>query len=143
MDGGTALKYARSRNAQGDEGTDLAREKRQQKLIYAIKDRGLSSDVIFSPKTLLKLKDVALLNIETDIDSSAFAIIVRRALSGRDNVDSYVLPEDMLENPPKSSRYDNLYVFIPAGDDPTTPEHDWSKVHKWVECVLGANCVTD
>jgi len=33
MDGGAALKFVRSRNAEGDEGTDLARIARQEKVI--------------------------------------------------------------------------------------------------------------
>src|SRR3990167_5619174 len=45
MDGETALKFVRSRNAEGDEGTDLARSARQQKVIAATKDRVLKPDV--------------------------------------------------------------------------------------------------
>ena len=43
MNGELALKYVRSRNASGDEGTDIAREKRQQKVIEAIKEKILSN----------------------------------------------------------------------------------------------------
>lgn len=129
MDGETALKFVRSRNAQGDEGTDIAREIRQQKVITALKDKILSREVLLMPKKLFSLKDAILDSTETDIDSSAAAIIARRALNARNNVASYVIPEEFLENPPISPRYDNLYVFIPASGD-------WSRLQEWVECVL-------
>lgn len=39
MDGATALIYARSRHAEGDEGTDFARSRRQQEIIIAMKEK--------------------------------------------------------------------------------------------------------
>ena len=130
MDGGTALKFVRSRNAEGDEGTDIAREARQQKVIAAIKKKVLGRDVLLSPKKLLALLEVARQHVETDITGSATAIIARRALQVKDKISSFVLPDKFLLNPPKSARYDNLYVFIPQKDN-------WSEVHAWVECILG------
>jgi len=130
MDGDTALKFVRSRNAEGDEGTDIAREARQQKVISAIKKKILGKEVLFSPKKLLALLEVGRQHIETDIPGSAVAIIARRAVQAKDNIVSLVLPDRFLLNPPRSTRYDNLYVFIPKAAD-------WGEVHLWVECVLG------
>src|SRR3990170_3393651 len=129
MDGNTALKFVRSRNAEGEEGTDLAREVRQQKVISAIKSKVLGREVLLSPRKLIAFKNAIFPAIETDIASPAAAIIARRLLQSRDNVFSYVLPDDLLVNPPKSPKYDNLYVFIPK-------ETDWGKVHEWMECIL-------
>src|SRR3989339_62758 len=42
MDGQTALNFVRSRHAEGSEGTDFAREKRQQKAMDAIKNKLIS-----------------------------------------------------------------------------------------------------
>jgi LCP family protein required for cell wall assembly len=42
MNGETTLKFVRSRNAEGDEGTDFAREKRQQQVILALQKKLLS-----------------------------------------------------------------------------------------------------
>lgn len=130
MDGDAALKFVRSRNAEGDEGTDFARAQRQQKVIDAIKERVVSSDVILSPKKLLAVKDVLSEYTETDVNSSAAAILARRIFQSRNEVGSYLLPEEFMENPPKSIRYDNLYVFIPKVEG-------WGEVHGWVECILG------
>lgn len=49
MDGSLALKYARSRHAQGIEGSDFARSRRQQKIIQAVKDKLLKSENLLKP----------------------------------------------------------------------------------------------
>lgn len=142
MDGETALKFARSRNAEGDEGTDFARAARQEKVLETIKKKALSRQILLSPKKIINLINVVLESLETDIDPSAAAILARRVLEARDDVYSHVLPESLLENPPKSPRYDNLYIFIPKEDPSTAPSKGgqagqaWDEVHKWVECVL-------
>ena len=48
MDGELALKYVRSRYAEGEEGTDFARSLRQQKVMMALKNRLLSFDILSS-----------------------------------------------------------------------------------------------
>src|SRR3990172_2603875 len=136
MDGETALKFARSRNAEGDEGTDFARAARQQKVIAGIRSKALSREIIMNPKKVFSVLRSVQESVETDIDPSAFAIFARRIISSRDNIYAKVLPESLLENPPISPRYDNLYVFIPIVEEETEPEHVLDKVHEWVECVL-------
>lgn len=129
MGGELALKFVRSRNAQGDEGTDLAREARQQKVINALKDKILSKEILLSPQTLFILKDAIASSAETDMSASNVAILARRLYDSRQEIQSYVLPEDFLVNPPTSTTYDNLYVFIPK-------DKNWDKVKNWVKCVL-------
>jgi len=131
MDGETALKFVRSRNAEGDEGTDLARSARQQKVIAATKDRVLKPDVFLSPKKMLTLWKVTKDSIETDMDPSAVAILARRAVENGQKTTSFVLPEEFLLKPPASSLYDNLYVFLPRGES-------WDGLHGWVDCVFEA-----
>lgn len=132
MDGETALVFARSRNAEGDEGTDLAREIRQQKILAAIQTKTLSSEVLFSLKKTLSVWEVVRESVETDIDSSTGAILARRLLQTRNIIKSHVLPEDLLINPPIQYRYDNLYVFVPEAGD-------WEEVQGWIEDVLPSN----
>jgi polyisoprenyl-teichoic acid--peptidoglycan teichoic acid transferase len=128
MNGDAALKFSRSRNAAGDEGTDLAREKRQQKVITAIKDKLLSTNTLLNPKKLWALKDIALTSIETDMDTTSLGVVGRRVLVGRKDIRSYVLGEDFLEHPPISQRYDYQYVFTPKAGN-------WDEVKKWVESL--------
>ena len=132
MDGETALKFARSRNAEGDEGTDFARAERQQKVIEAVREKALSRAVLLKPRKILNVLRVAQESVETDIDTRAFAILARRILDARGNVVSKVLPEQFLINPPISRRYDNQYVFIPKDDT-------WGEVQEWFRCVLENN----
>ena len=128
MDGDTALKFVRSRNAEGDEGTDFARAARQQKVIEAIEKKIMSKETLLSFKKIKELLGLFDEVVETDMLENARVILARKLLDNRGNRHSYVL-EDLLENPPVSSIYDNLYVFIPKGGN-------WDIVHAWIESLL-------
>jgi anionic cell wall polymer biosynthesis LytR-Cps2A-Psr (LCP) family protein len=133
MDGGTALKFARSRHSEDpEEGNDLARAARQQKVIIAIKDRLVSSGVLFSPTNLSRLWSAVWVSLETNLTGEQLAYIARLAFDARDKVASYTIPKEFLFNPPYSEEYDNLYVFISASGD-------WSRVHSWVFSVLAGD----
>ncbi len=125
MNGDTALKFVRSRNAEGEEGTDLARAARQQKVLLAIRQKVLSLGVLSSPRKLLAIWNTVRDSVETDIDASQGAILLRRVLAGRGKFQTHVLDEELLIHPPVSARYDNQYVFIPKAGD-------WTQVHIWV-----------
>lgn len=125
MDGETTLKFVRSRNAQGDEGTDIAREARQTKVIAALRQKVFSAGVLLSPSKLFGIWRVIKESTLTDIEPSEAAILIRRVINARNNVESYVLPEEFLENPPISARYDNQYVFIPESGS-------WKEVQVWI-----------
>jgi polyisoprenyl-teichoic acid--peptidoglycan teichoic acid transferase len=132
MDGTTALKYVRSRNSSGVEGTDLAREARQQKMLSAIKTKMLNPSVFLSPKKMFGIWKVFVNSVETDIDSSAVAILGRKFLEASSHIRSVVLSEDFLVNPKPTTEYDNQYVFIPK-------DGDWTKVNAWVSDLLTRN----
>lgn len=141
MGGETALKFVRSRHAEGDEGTDLARAARQEQVITAIKNKVLSREILLNLGKLVALKAAVLESIETDITPETAAILARWFLEGRENINSTVLSEELLDNPPKLPKYDNLYVFIPKEIDESKPGgRSWAKVQEWVECVLEVSC---
>lgn len=120
MDGETALKFVRSRNAAGEEGTDLAREARQQLVIEAIKN-----ELIKHPLKILLLKEVVLESIETDMTRDSLAEISGMALRARENLVLNSLPEEFLRHPPISPKYDRQYVFIPK-------DGNWERVKAWI-----------
>lgn len=131
MDGETALKFVRSRHGLGVEGTDIAREARQQKIIEAIKNK------LADKKTYTNLnKDVAILkvvlkSIQTDIDYPTAAIIARRVYDSRESINSYLIPSELLINPPVSDKYDLQSVFVPkAGNG------KWEDIQKWAKDLL-------
>jgi len=135
MNGEVALKFVRSRNAEGEEGTDLARAARQELVVAAIKDRVLSRETILNPARLLALKEVISESIETDLDATVAAVIARWVVEGRDRIRYEVIPASLLENPPKMPKYDNLYVFIPRSSSPSnTAVRSWIEVQQWIKC---------
>lgn len=133
MDGATALKFVRSRNAQGDEGTDLARAARQQLVLKALEDKMLSRDVYLSFSKMTQIFNVVQSSTETDLDPDAISVLARYAYNARNTVESNVLSEDLLLNPPETQKYDNLYVFIPKSGN-------WDETHAWVKCLLDEVC---
>lgn len=126
MDGDTALKFVRSRNAIGTEGTDFAREARQQQVISAIKSKMLSTEILFSPKKIKSLWKIAVGSVETDIPKGFLGTLVRMVFDARNNISSSVIPEELLTHPPTASRYDGQYVLIPKSGD-------WGEVQKWIQ----------
>jgi LCP family protein required for cell wall assembly len=129
MDGETALKFVRSRNAEGDEGTDLAREARQQLVINGIKEKVLSFEVLTSPTKISALIDAIKSSIETDMDVTAASAIAKTILKEKPEIKSYLVPEELLFHPPVSTKYDNQYVFIPKSGN-------WLEVQNWFKSLV-------
>lgn len=145
MNGITALKYVRSRHAQGAEGSDFARSKRQEKIISAFKDQIFSLDVLFNPVKALSLIDVVKGGIDTDIKEDEYDDFIRLAqkLKGAaitsavlDTGDSQAGRAGLLINPPISETYLNQWVLIPkAGNG------DYIEIQKYIECEINkGNC---
>jgi LCP family protein required for cell wall assembly len=131
MNGDTALEFVRSRHAVGDEGTDIAREARQQKVIDAIKSKILQPKVFLSPKVDLAMLGVFKKYVQTDLNLPAGGVLARKILGGMKNIKQLLVPQDLLFNPPINAVYDHQYVFIPkAGNG------KWSGINKWFSSVL-------
>ncbi len=115
LDGSMALKFARSRYAEGEEGTDFARGKRQQKIILAFRNKVLSTNTLFSPEIIDRLKTSLSSSIDTDITSVEQGSLIKLALSlgSQDNISSLVLT-DHLKNPKSSREYGGQWVLIPT-----------------------------
>jgi LCP family protein required for cell wall assembly len=112
MDGETALKFVRSRNSEGPEGTDLAREVRQQKVIRAIKEKVLSKEIILNPLKLKEIYDITISHVETNLDNKSLLILGRLVFESRNNVYFFSIPEKFLEISQNLKKYDYQYVFI-------------------------------
>lgn len=129
MDGETALKFVRSRNAVGDEGTDLAREKRQQKIIEALRLKLLSSEVILSPKVLSKLKSVILSHMETNIDFNSGLMLGRFIFENRNNINILSFPDELVGVSQNNPKYDKQYVFLPVSGN-------WDSFQEWIKTKI-------
>lgn len=131
MDGQTALNFVRSRHAEGEEGTDFAREKRQQKAFEAIKNKL----IVFAKKPDLdnykKLYDLVNKLVKRDIDNQQVAIILKDIVfKGNFKQEKIVLSEDFFTHPETNpEKYDGLWVLIPKNDN-------INLVHDYITCRL-------
>ncbi|HUS59821.1 MAG TPA: LCP family protein [Nevskiaceae bacterium] len=128
MDGQRALKYVRSRNAEGEEGTDFARSRRQQRLLLAVRNKIFSAKTIFRPGKLTELIKVLKQSIKTDITPNDYPGLAKLALKFKpEKMRTEVL--DFLINPPLSATYDFHWVLVP-------PTSSWQEVHDYALCLL-------
>lgn len=140
MDGKTALKYARSRHGDNGESSDFARSKRQQNVIMAVKNKGLSLDTLVDFSKLKELYDQYANNVETDIDLNALQSFFQ--LSQKldfDKVIQIVIDDSadankggLLYHPNDSTLYNGAWVLIPQSGD-------YSQIHAYVQKYLFGN----
>lgn len=119
MDGSTALKYVRSRMAEGDEGTDFARSARQEKLLLAIKSKLVTPDLIKHPRKTRDLITVLSRSITTDVQTEqypSFAKLGLKLLHAK--IRTAAISEPLVITPPISSLYDYQWVLIPKDNSP-------------------------
>lgn len=125
MNGETALKFVRSRNSQSGEGTDIAREKRQQLVILAIKNKLLSPDFLLDVNKLKSVYQVAIGNLETDIDKDTLLIYTKFLIESNFKVETIDFPEDLIKASQNERKYDFQYVFIPKVGT-------WKEIQEWI-----------
>ncbi|MEK7109901.1 MAG: LCP family protein [Patescibacteria group bacterium] len=137
MDGQTALSFVRSRNALSSEGTDFAREKRQQKVIEAIKNKLIAFAKKLDPVQYEKLYDLMDKLIKRDVNNQQVAILLKNIVFKKNfEQEKIVLSEDFFINPVTNlERYDGLWVLTPINDNIKI-------VHKYIDCRLSkkTNC---
>lgn len=137
MDGQTALNFVRSRHAEGSEGTDFAREKRQQRVIEAIKNKLIAFAKKPDVDQYEKLYGLINKLVLRDIDNQQVAIIIKNIILKKNfTQEKIILSEDFFINPQTNlDRFDWLWVLIPINDDIEI-------VHKYIDCRLtkSINC---
>ena len=126
MDGESALKYVRSRNAEGDEGSDFARSRRQQEVMVALKDTLVHPARWFSLSLMSTLLSVLDLATETDMNLGELATVAKRIANVDDSRIQKISFDERLYTPP-SYMY-GRYVLV--------PEKDWDTIHTFIEGQL-------
>ncbi len=127
MDGDRALIYARSRHAEGAEGSDFARSRRQQIILVALKDRLMhpSSWITFSRlRALPKLLDDA---TNSDLNIAEALTVGKRFASVSQDQIRKIAFDQLLDNPP-AYLYNNLYVLV--------PHTSWDDIHAYIKQQL-------
>lgn len=138
MDGDKALKYVRSRQAEGEEGSDFARGKRQQKVIAALKNKLLQP--AFFWQNLTHIKELATVfddTTDTDMKLSEQILFFKSFLKLPDqNFRRLVLDSGDAENGRKGFllnpplwQYNGEWVLIPSTGD-------FDEIHKYISCNL-------
>jgi LCP family protein required for cell wall assembly len=136
MDGTRALKFVRSRYAEGEEGTDYARSRRQQKVIQAIERKVLTPEVMLQLPLIEKLVQTVRKGTITDIKDSDYPAFARLVLDlkGKQLVTGQIDQDDdktghigLLVNPPISPTYQYQWVLVPKGGP-----GDWVAIHEYV-----------
>lgn len=132
MDGDTALKFVRSRNAVSEEGTDFARTQRQQRVLLAIKNKILSPAFFLNPKKPISLYKIFFENIKTDIPHDRYFNLFKTAVRFRTkNLKMETLDQRFLINPKNSKeKYDNQWVLIPKTGN-------WEEIQRFVSKLIG------
>ena len=140
MDGETALKYVRSRHGKGEEGTDFARSKRQERVISSVKDKALSLEILINPARVISLYSAVQESIHTDISQGEFDDFVKLAQQlNSAKIQSGILDagdrdkgrKGLLKNPEISREYNFEWALIPrVGKD------NFSEIHKYVKCLI-------
>jgi LCP family protein required for cell wall assembly len=131
MDGETALKYARSRKTT----SDFDRSKRQQKLLFAIKNKAMSKDILLNPGKIKNLYSAVSDHIETNL--SLRHIIELAKLSkdfNQENIVNKVITDDPTScggflYVPERELFGGAYVLVPIGN-----HYDF--IHQYVDLSL-------
>lgn len=128
MDGGFALKYVRSRNAEGEQGTDYARAARQQQVIVALIKKALSSQILLNTNTLNQLFNTVSNSLETDIKNTALTGFIKLALKfDSSKITSLSITDLLIKADPQD--YDGQWVL-------TGQDNSWDKVQVYVKNLL-------
>ncbi len=113
MNGEIALKFVRSRQAEGEEGTDFARNKRQELVLAAVKEsvlRKLATPSVGTLRDLYRTFDSFLIR---DISNQQAADIVRTLIVKKNiQIEALTIPRELFTVPP-TYQYDGRYVLIP------------------------------
>ncbi|MDO8620948.1 MAG: LCP family protein [Candidatus Levybacteria bacterium] len=146
MDGKTALEFVRSRHAQGEEGTDFARSKRQEIIIKALKDKVFSLQVLANPIKVIGVYTAIKDSVDTNIKQEELDDFVRLAQKMKNvKIESAVLDygddqtgrPGLLINPPISQEFNYAWVLIPR-----IGNGNFSEIQKFVACKITiGNCV--
>ncbi len=135
MNGARALKYVRSRNAVGAQGTDYARSARQQQVILSLEQRVLSTKLLLEPQKIIALSQLINHSVATDIVDGDFTGFIKLALKfDRSKLQTAALDQGdedrqgLLVNPPEA-KYKGQWVL-------TGRNGSWAEVQTYVANLL-------
>ncbi len=111
MDGARALTYVRSRRAEGTEGSDFARARRQQIVLVALKEKLMKVSTWFPPKRSIALMSAIDEATDTDMNIATWLTVGREIATTKEASIQRVTIDDLLTSPPVSLY--GRYVLVP------------------------------
>lgn len=133
LDGDMALKFVRSRYAEGEEGTDMARSVRQQKVVSALKEKFSSPSFFLSAQKVRILKEIYLMRVRSDWSRKDFIALANIFLtpSARDSqsfvINGWQEEKGLIYHPKKHSS--GQWVLLPR-------DQSWKEIHDYVGCLV-------
>lgn len=130
VDGATAIKYVRSRNAPGDEGTDFARGRRQQKVITALYEKIIQRIKKVKFEDMQKIYVLLNVLVERDIENKEALYLIKEIVQNGKKIDFHEIsfPKELFIVPLYRSYY-GKYVLIPK-------EGNFNSVHFFIHCAF-------
>lgn len=134
LNGKLALKYVRSRHAQGSEGTDFARSKRQLKLIEAIKTKIVKPEIFLNPVVFFRMLSDFKSDVDTDLTNQQLLLLAKTfSQTNLSSIKSMSLDQGTDEKPgllinPSVSEY-GAWVLIPRSGN-------WQEIQNQVALFL-------
>lgn len=109
-----ALKYVRSRHGDNGEGSDFARSRRQQNLLFAIKDQVLSYQTLLNPYKLSRLYKSVTKHVQTNISlKTALELYDEIKTVDFDNILQYTLDDSPGNLLVSEITEDGVYILKP------------------------------
>lgn len=140
MNGFTALEFSRSRHGDNGEGGDFARAARQQKIIFAIKDKVLSANTLLNPSKLIALYNNFTKYVDTNIQTSEMISLAQIAQGFRQsNIKHAVLidgPQGLLES--IIHEQTGAYLLIPKAG-----LGNYTEIRNYINKLFEPNTSTD
>ncbi|MCL5090982.1 MAG: LCP family protein [Patescibacteria group bacterium] len=129
MDGKTALKFVRSRNAQGEEGTDFARSLRQQQILKALKGKLFSKEIYQNFRNYPTYFELFQNSFVTDLSRQDYGnLLLLASRLDWNNLKTASLSEDNFLIHPKS-HYSGQWVLV-------SKDKDWQEFKNFVKEFL-------
>ena len=117
MDGERALSYVRSRHAEGEEGSDFARGRRQQDVLVALKQKLMTPKLLLNPNQSIALFDTFDRAVDTDMNAGELLTVGKGTFTTKEQAVKRISLEPLLEAP--SLWLYGRYVLVPIKDFPT------------------------
>lgn len=128
MDGSRALTYVRSRHAEGEEGSDFARGRRQQEVIVALEEKLINPRTWLPPKRALTLIAAFDRATTTDMRIGELATVGKLSMKIGNKNATRISFVDLLTQPPLWM-YGGRYVLVPKESFPA--------IHDYIKSQLG------